>query len=74
MVPCLQINFNCWNTTEEITAMMKESGKGLSESAYIRQWAEFQNKAAQMLDVARYILLVYFIKLLDLLYTFYCIL
>ncbi|KAL5274875.1 hypothetical protein ACFFRR_001113 [Megaselia abdita] len=34
----------CWNTTEEITQIMKKRGLGLTESSFLKIWSEFHLK------------------------------
>lgn len=47
-----EINFNCWNTTEEIFKFMVDNGYGTNESAYYSQWAVFQERARELLHEA----------------------
>uniref|UniRef100_A0A2P2I9A9 Beta-hexosaminidase n=1 Tax=Hirondellea gigas TaxID=1518452 RepID=A0A2P2I9A9_9CRUS len=48
-----EINLNCWNSTKAIRDMMRQEGNGLSASAYYQQWAKFQEKATELLSLAK---------------------
>nr|XP_045625960.1 chitooligosaccharidolytic beta-N-acetylglucosaminidase-like [Procambarus clarkii]XP_045625961.1 chitooligosaccharidolytic beta-N-acetylglucosaminidase-like [Procambarus clarkii] len=47
-----EVNLNCWNTTDEITAWMVANDFGLDADAYYKQWSVFQEKSRELLTTA----------------------
>ena len=45
-----QINLNCWNTTEEITKYLRETGRGLGADDLYDLWGEFQRRARGLVE------------------------
>ena len=45
-----KINFECWNSTEEIVDWMSTVGdNGTTEESFILQWSVFQEKAHNLM-------------------------
>nr|CAD7464008.1 unnamed protein product [Timema tahoe] len=40
-----EVNFNCWNSTEEIVTWLSNKGLGRQEEDFLELWDEFQTKA-----------------------------
>nr|CAD7414957.1 unnamed protein product [Timema poppensis] len=48
----LQVNFNCWNSTEEIVTWLSKKGLGRQEEDFLELWDEFQTKALLKVEEA----------------------
>nr|CAD7435306.1 unnamed protein product [Timema monikensis] len=47
-----EVNFNCWNSTEEIVTWLSNKGLGRQEEDFLELWDEFQTKALTKVEEA----------------------